>query len=148
MKKIQVLICAIGLLFAIQSAAFAQSTDLSETFKKHFNETVKEVQDTENVTDKRAILNESLSLMIDAIVYVETRVHLSNEEMIQLGLFKNDIVEKRNELNGLDGFDEIQDQDLDEFSEYVQQAFELANRTVTISVGTAVVILLILLLLL
>lgn len=148
MKTIHAFIYAIGLLFVIQSGAFAQTTDLSETFKKHFNETVKEVQDTENATEKRAVLDNSLLLMIDAIEHIEKRVHLTSEEMSQLNLFKNDIAEKRNELHGLDGFDEVQDQDLDEFSEYVQQSFELANRTVTIGAGTAVVILLILILLL
>jgi len=148
MKSIHAFIYALGLLFVIQSAAFAQTTDLSEIFKKHLNETVKEVQDTKNATEKRAVLDNSFVLMIDAIERIETRTHLTSEEMIQLNLFKNDIVEKRNELLGLDGFDEVLDKDLDDFSEYAQQSFELANRTITMGVGTAVVILLILILLL
>lgn len=146
MRKIQLIITTIILLFAIQSSALAQSSDITETFKKHFNKTVQEVHQTEDVEEKRSILNNSYNKMISALEKVESKANLNEDEIGQLQSYKNGIEEMQNELNGLDGFTEIQDEDLVEFSEYSQQYFEQANRTVTISVTTALLIIIVLLL--
>jgi hypothetical protein len=134
-------------MFVVQSMAVAQSTDITETFKKHFNETVQEVQQTENADDKRLILNESFTKMIVVLDRIESRANLTEEETQQLQSYKLDIEEKQNELNGLDGFDEVQDEDLDDFSNFSQDFMEQADRTVTIGITTALLILIILLLL-
>jgi hypothetical protein len=148
MSTIRLITTSILLLFAVQSLAVAQSTNITETFKKHFNETVQQVQQTENADEKRTILNESFTKMIDALDRIESRANLSEDEIAQLQSFKNGIEEKQNELNGLDGFDEIMDEDLDDFSNFSQDFMEQANRTVTIGVSTALLILIILILLL
>lgn len=135
------------MLFALQSMAVAQSSDITETFKKHFNETVQQVHETDNAEEKRVILNESFSKMIHAIDRIESRANLSEEESELLSAYKKDISEKQNELNGLDGFDEVQDEDLDDFSNFSQDFMEQANSTITIGVTTALLILIILLLL-
>jgi len=147
MKPILVLITSIFLMFAAQSMAVAQTTDITETFKKHFNETVEEVQQTENADQKRVILNKSFTKMIRVIDRIESQANLSKEESTLLSSYRNEISEKKNELNGLDGFDEIQDEDLDDFSDYAQDSMEQADRTVTIGVTTAILILILLLLL-
>lgn len=134
------------MLFALQSMAVAQSVDITETFKNHFNKTVQQVHQTEDADEKRVILDESFSKMIHAIDRIESRANLSEEESEMLSSYKNDISEKQNELNGLDGFDEIQDEDLDDFSNFSQDFMEQADRTVTIGVTTALLILIILLL--
>lgn len=147
MKKIQLFITTIILLFAIQSVAIAQTSDITETFKKHFNETVQKVHDSEDVDEKRTILNNSYNKMLTALERIESKANLNEDEADQLLSFKNEIEEMQNELNGQDGFTEIQDEDLVDFSEYSQQYFEQANRTITISVTTALLIIVILLLL-
>lgn len=147
MKTIRLLITSIFLIFAAQSMAVAQSTNITETFKKHFNETVEEVQQAENAGEKRLILNKSFTKMITALDRIESRANLSEDETAQLQSYKLSIVEKQNELNGLDGFGKIQNKNLDNFSVYSQNAMEQANRTVTIGVTTALLILIILLLL-
>jgi hypothetical protein len=134
-------------MFVAQSMTFAQSTSITETFKKHFNETVEEVQQTENAGEKRLILNESFSKMTATLDRIESKVNLTEDETAQLQSYKFSIVEKQNELNGLDGFDEIQDEDLDDFSDYSQNSMEQANKTITLGVTTALLIILILLLL-
>ena len=148
MRTIRLTMAAIFILFAIQSVAVAQSTNISESFKKHFNETVQQVQQTENSDEKRMILNESFTKMITAIDRIESRANLSEDEIAQLHSYKLGIEEKQNELNGLDGFDEVLDEDLDDFSNFSQDFVEQANRTITIGVGTALLILIILILLL
>tara|TARA_R100001143_G_scaffold4167_1_gene7000 strand:+ start:28066 stop:28509 length:444 start_codon:yes stop_codon:yes gene_type:complete len=147
MRTIRLTITSIILLFAVQSIAVAQSTSMTETFKKHFNETVEQVHQTESADEKRAILNESFTKMITTLERIESEANLTEDETAQLVSFKNDISEKQSELNGLDGFDEIQDEDLDDFSNFSQDFVEQANRTITIGLTTALLILIILLLL-
>ncbi len=147
MRIIRTFIYSILLVFAMQSVAVAQSVSLTETFKKSFNETLEEVQNTERADEKRTILNEKFSKMITVIDRIESKANLSEDESNQLSSYKAGLLEKQNELNGLDGFDEILDEDLDDFSEYSQQFFEQANRTITIGVGTAILIAILLLVL-
>jgi len=134
------------LLFALQSVAIAQSS-VTETFKKHFNEAVQNVEKAEHADEQRALLNTSFSKMITAVDRLESITQLSEDEKAQLNSFRSGIEEKQNELNGQDGFTEIQDEDLVDFSEYSQQYFEQANRTVTISVTTALLIIILIILL-
>jgi soluble cytochrome b562 len=147
MRIISTFIYTILLVFAIQSVAVAQSVNLTETFKKSFNETVQEVQSTDDAAEKRTLLNEKLARMIDVIERIESKAQLSEDESNQLTSYKAGLVDKKNELNGLDGFEEILDEDLDDFSDYSQQFFEQANRTITIGVGTAILIAILLLIL-
>lgn len=147
MKTLTTILASILMLFAMQTVSFAQSSDITETFKKHFNETVQAVEETDNADEKRAILNESFNKMITAIDRIESRASLTEDEIASLNSYKLGITEKQNELNGLDGFDEIMDEDLDEFSNFSQDFIEQANRTITIGVTTALLVLIILLLL-
>lgn len=84
--------------------------------------------------------------MITALERIESKASLTEEESATLNSYKLDLTEKLSELNGQDGFDEIVDEDLDDFSDYSQDFMEQANRTVTIGVTTALLILIILLL--
>ncbi len=127
--------------------AAAQSTNITETFKKHFNETVQQVQQTESADEKRMILNESFTKMIVAIDRIESLANLSEDERALLSSYKNDLSEKQNELNGLDGFEQVEDADLDDFSSFSQDYLEQAYRTITIGVTTAVLIIILLLIL-
>lgn len=147
MKTLYTILASFLLVFAFQTAAFAQSANITETLKKHFNETVQEVHETEDADEKRAVLNESFSKMITALDRIESLASLTEEESAALSSYKLGITEKVNELNGLDGFDEIMDEDLDDFSNFSQDFIEQANRTITIGIGTALLILVILLLL-
>lgn len=147
MKTIRLLITTAFLVFAIHSITNAQTVDVTEMFKKHFNETVQQVQQTESADEKRVILNESFTKMITAIDRIDSQANLTEDETAQLQSYKLGIAEKQNELNGLDGFDEVQDEDLEDFSNFSQDFMEQADRTVTIGVTTLLLILIILLLL-
>lgn len=146
MRTLYTILASVVLVCAIQTVSFAQSANVTETFKKHFNETVQEVHDTDDADEKRAILDESFNKMLSAIDRIESMASLSEDEIAGLNSFKHGITEKLSELNGLDGFDEINDEDLDDFSNFSQDFVEQADRTVTIGVTTALLILIILLL--
>lgn len=128
-------------------SAIAQSGSFSDIFKQHFNETVESVENAETAEEKRTYLNHSFDKMLTAIERIEQSADLSDDEQNQLISFKNDVEERKSELNGLDGFDEIVDEDLDDFSNFSQQMMEQANRTITLSLTSALLIVLILLLL-
>ncbi len=147
MKILNLVTFSVFLVFAIQSTAVAQSINLTETFKKSFNETVQEVHKTEDATEKRMLLNESFNKMTRAIERIETKANLSEEEVAQLAAYKSEIQEKKSELNGTDGFERVLDKDLNNFSDYSQQHMEQADRTITIGVTAALLIIIIILLL-
>jgi hypothetical protein len=86
------------------------------------------------------------SYMIESDKYPEA-CSLSEEELAQLHSYKSKIVEKSNQLNGRKNYDRIAGEDLDEFADYVQQDMEQADRVLTISLTTALLIVIILLLL-
>lgn len=146
MKTLTTFFVATILIFALQTTAFAQSS-VTETLKQHFNQTVQSVNETDDAVEKRAILNESFNKMIAAIDRIETMASLTEEESEMLKSYKFGLTEKLSELNGLDGFNEISDEDLDEFSSFSQDYIEQADRTVTIGITTVLLILIILLLL-
>jgi len=147
MKTLRPIITSIFLLFAFQSMAVAQSTNITETFKTHFNETVQQVHQADDADEKRLILNDSFTKMLTTLDRIESMANLTEDESAQLNSFRSDIAERQNELNGLDGFDEIMDEDLDDFSNFSQDFMEQANRTITIGATTLLLIIIILLLL-
>lgn len=147
MKKIHLIAVTVFLAFAIQSVAVAQSVNITETFKKSFNETVQEVHKTDSAAEKRTLLNESFNKMTAAIERIESKANLSEEESAQLKSFKSDIQAKKSELNGTDGFDRVMDKNINNFSDYSQQYFEQADKTITIGLTAALLIILILILL-
>lgn len=144
MKKLITTICVV---FAFQSVALAQSINLTETFKESFNETVQKVKSTEDADKKRILLNDSFINMITAIERIESKANLSDDEIAQLKAYKSDIQKKKAELNGKNDFDKVQNKALNDFSDYSQQYFEQADRTITIGLTAALLIVLILLLL-
>jgi hypothetical protein len=147
MKTIRFMTTTLILLLAVHSMAVAQSSNITESFKKHFNETVQQVHQTDNADEKRLILNNSFTKMITALDRIESMTNLTEEESAQLYSFRTDISEKQSELNGLDGFDRVGDEELDEFSNFSQDFMEQANRTITIGLTAALLIVLILILL-
>ena len=147
MNILRTIFISILLLFAFQSMAVAQSTNISEMFKKHFNETVQQVQETESADEKRQILDESFSKMITVLDRIESRANLTEDETAMLISYRSDISEIKSELNGEDGFDQVQDEDLDDFSNFSQDFMEQADRTVTIGITTVLLVLIVLLLL-
>ena len=140
---IKIFSATVFLIFALLGTASAQQ-NLSETFKKHFNETVQNVKASDNPDEQRDLLNTSFDKMLGAVDRIDESANLTEEEREQLVLFRDQIDEKKSELNGLDGFDEIQDDELIDFSDYSQQEIEQANRTLTISLTSALLIVLIL----
>lgn len=133
----------IGLISPIK----AQNTGDAETmFKKHINKMVESVEKVDAPDEKRVILNNSFDNLIGAIEKVESMGAVPETDKEGLKVFKADIQEKKNELNGVNGFSPVANNNLNNFANFVQQDLEQAD-TVTIGVTTLLLIILILILL-
>ena len=137
MKILYTILASVLLIFAFHSTSVAQSVNIIESFKKHFNETVQEVHKTDNADKKREYLNKSFKKMISVLNRIESQTSPDEDEKANLSTYKSDLTEKQNQLNGLNGFDKIMDDELDGFALFSQDMIDQANLTITMGVGTA-----------
>ncbi len=146
MKKL-----TIPFLIFILTASFlplrAQATDAHDRLKTHINKIVENVEEAESADEKRMILNRSFDELIDTFDKVQSMERVPESDKEAIAGFKNSIQEKKDELNGNNGYEQVPDSELDNFANYVQQDIEQADRAITISLTTALLIVIILLLL-
>ncbi|MBU1101893.1 MAG: hypothetical protein KKA84_15955 [Bacteroidetes bacterium] len=114
--------------------------------QKYFNDAVIKVKATEDASMKREILNESFEKMFKAINKIQSFGLVSNEESKGLDLFKTSLQEKQDELKGINGFERVQDNQLNDFSNYVVQDMEQASITISLVAALLIVIIIILIL--
>lgn len=146
MKKVLLFLTAIGLAGFINPLK-AQLTDGHEALKKHVNSVVEEVESAETADQKREILNTSLDDMIVAVDKINSKPSVSNSDKESLVEFKKMLNDRRNELNGTDGFKRVSNGQLNDYANFIQQDIEQADTVLTISATTALLIVIILLLL-
>ena len=147
MKKILTFGSLLLLLTGIQLSAYAQATDATAKFKKYVNNVVQKVEKAESPQQKRDILNDSFDNMIQTFDKVSNMNAVSEKDKAAIAKFRSTILEKKNELNGNNGFAAVKNNQLNNFAHYVQQDLEQADETVTISVTVLLLIVIILLLL-
>lgn len=143
---------AFGILFMLlllSGKSWAQQNHAIEAeneLKKYMNTVVHQVKNTDDPEAKRTLLNQSLNNLQQAMGSVKKLIDITGEDQEFITSFTEDLQEKQDELNGLDGFTKVQDKNLNDFADYIQQDMEQAQRTVTISVTTALLAALILVL--
>ena len=116
--------------------------------RKYFSDAAVRVQATANPAEKREILNESFTKMCMALDVAQSLPLLSKEDSTGLARFKATIMEKQNELAGLNGYVRVSDTQLNAFSSYVVQDMEQADEVITISLVTLLIVVLVVLLIL
>lgn len=148
MKRVAVSAIALMLLFAVQPV---QAEDLSDDpmdrFKQYLNRMVAEVKKKDDPAEKRAVLDESLQKMRKAADRVKQMPGVDVEDKANLEVLEANLADKQAQLDGKDGYEQVDDAQLDRFADYVQQDLEQAQRLV-ISIGATTLALLIILLLL
>ena len=136
------------LLFTITSVTVqAQKPDAHDRLKKQINTMVENVHKSDTAVEKRDVLNHSFDDLIEAFNKVSAMKQVPQSDKEAIADFKDSIQEKKDELNGTNGYEKVPDTQLDEFADYVQQDIEQADRAITISLTTALLIIIILLLL-
>ncbi|MCK7517272.1 MAG: hypothetical protein MZV64_05885 [Ignavibacteriales bacterium] len=116
--------------------------------QKHFSDVAKKVKATENVAEKRAILENSFKDMSKALDKVQSSFLVSKEDKDGIENLKATLKENQDELAGINGYERVPDSQLNNFSNYVVQNMEQADSTITISVVALVLIILLVVLLL
>lgn len=135
------------LFFTAVNTASAQSNKAVDMFKEHINKVVQKVKVEENPQEKRELLNTSFDKLLNSFNKVENMKVLSQADQSAINQLKRNITEKQNELNGQNGYKRVQNNQLNNFANFVQQDLEQADSTVTISVTVLLLIIIILLLL-
>ena len=140
-KRIFVLVCSIMLAVPL----FAQN---SEALRQKFSDLVLSAKTEQTPEAKREKLDGALHRMSDALEAATQSPLATSREKASLGAFQKAVNEKRDELQGRNGYTRVADQDLNAFAEYTVQDFEQAGEWVYIStVGLVLIVLLLVLLL-
>ena len=116
--------------------------------QKHFSEVAKKVNATENVVEKRAILENSFKDMSEALDKVQGSFLVSKEDQAGVDGLKSILKENQDELAGVNGYQRVPDSQLNNFSIYVVQNMAQADQMITISLVAALLIIIILILIL
>lgn len=114
--------------------------------QKYFSDAARKVKATENASEKRMILTESLQSMSKALDKVQSLPLITMNDRVGIDRFKATLREKQDELAGRNGFARVSDQNLNAFSDYVVQDMEQAEM-ITISVVTLLLIIILIVLL-
>ncbi len=145
MIKIKILIFSFLTIF-LTGSAFA-GNDTQKELKDYFNKVNQKVKHTDNPAEKRAILNNSFDDLLKAF-NTAGQMPLSQNDREGINYFKQKVLEKKNELNGLNGYDKVKDASLNQFANYSMQQFEQSAEYITISVLALVLIIILVALLL
>jgi hypothetical protein len=134
----------IAMMFAFTLPVHAGGKD---QLQKYFNNVAVEVKAANDPVAKREILHSSLDKMSRALDMAEGSPLLPEEAQGSVSRFRATLQEKRDELDGRNGFVAVSDAQLDNFSDYVVQDMEQALETVHISLISLLLIVIIVILL-
>ena len=127
-------------LFAILNfSAQAFAGNVRDELKNYFNDIAVKVRSTEDAHQKREILNNSFKKILTALDEVE-QTPMSEKDIQSIKSFREQLNQKYNELNGLNGFTRVSDKNLNNFAQYSVQDLEQSAEYVTISILTLVLI--------
>ncbi len=150
MKTFKFAILPVVFLILVQSAAMASGPadrdKALDLFKKYINNMVQRVEKFDNPDDKRELLNSSFDNLISVFEAVQKIGFVSQKDKEAIEVMKANIIDKKNELNGWDGYRAVADNKLNNFANYVQQDLEQAD-TLTISISATLLAIIIVLLL-
>jgi hypothetical protein len=128
MRNFKIIIIVIAALVLAQPLiAHVSSENIEDQLKNYMNEITQKVKGTEDPVQKRALLNETLLDILKAVNTVKALHTTTEREQKLLGMFEKSVQDKYDELNGLNGFERVADEDLDSFTEYVLQDLEQAR---------------------
>jgi septal ring factor EnvC (AmiA/AmiB activator) len=136
----------LAIIFGLVAVPAHADVNPHERLKQHIRDIVKSVKAAPTAAKKRSILDEKLRNLVKALNRAEEMETLSPQDQSAIDALRAQLREKINELNGLNGYEAVPDHQLDSFANYVQQDFEQADRVVTISLTSALLIILLIIL--
>ena len=137
---------AFGFIVMMFILALSVNAGGKDKLQKYFSDAALKVKATENASEKREILNKSFQSMSKALNKVQNSGLISKDDRIGIDHFKATLREKQNELAGINGYERVSDEQLNNFSNYIVQDMEQAQM-ITISLVTLLLIILLVVLL-
>jgi len=134
-------------IFMMFVLAIPVNADAKGELKQYFSKAADKVKATENADEKREILNEAFNSMSKILDKVLSSELISESDYAGIEQYKATLQEKQNELEGSNGYERVQDRQLNSFANYVVQDMEQADSTITISVIALLLIIIIVILL-
>ena len=142
-RALLLMVMAFVMTFALVHVGSALAQD---NLQGYFNDTACKVKASADPSQKRAILNDRLETMSEALNRVESSRLISKDDRAGIDLLRVTLQERQNELAGSNGYDRVPDEQLNAFSDFVVQDMEQADRTITISLITLLLIIIIVIL--
>ncbi len=139
----------LGLFVVLASVTLCAGTaSATGALQSYFNFVAIEVKATPDPAQKRKILDKGFQSVSGALTAVENLPVTPQTDRAGIERYKSVIQDKRDELNGKNGYTRVADGQLNAYSTYVVQNMEQAELVVTIGLVTLLLILLIILLIL
>lgn len=143
-KSAGLIVVMFAVMFTVVQTGNAQDT---QRIQNYFSQTAVKVKATADPAQKRTLLDNSLTSMLNALDRVETSGLVSDEDLAGVLRFKTTLQDKQDELAGVNGFAPVPDGQLNAFADYVVHGMEQAERQITIGLVAALLIVIILILL-
>ncbi len=126
--------------------AFAGTVFGQGKVQNYFNDASIKVKATDDPLQKREILNDNIQDMSKALDKVRGSSLVSESDRAGIDRTRATLQEKQDELAGTNGFTRVPDDQLNAFSDYVVQDMEQADKMISISLVTALLIVIIIIL--
>ncbi|RPI72363.1 MAG: hypothetical protein EHM47_08435 [Ignavibacteriales bacterium] len=128
------------ILFAFISIQTSKADDLKKELQKYINEIITEVKEAENPEEKREMLNDLFEDLQSAFSIAKNSPYVPEEDHKGIDELQSKITDRYYELNGLNGFNKVQDYNLNQFASFTLQDIEQADTLLTISLTTLLLI--------
>ena len=137
MLNIRIIFTVILSFFLIQTS---KADDLKKELQKYINEIITEVKEAETPDEKREILNDLFEDLQSSFSAAKNSPYVPEEDHKGIDILETKMRDRQNELNGLDGFEKVPDNKLNEFATFTLQDIEQADTIITISLTTLLLI--------
>jgi hypothetical protein len=134
------------IVFVLAFVQLAMANDQTEIHKR-LAEVAQHVKQVQDPAAKRAMLDDTFRQLTNVINEASSGPLATAADQAALKSLARNIQEKRDELNGKNGFQRVDDARLNSFADYSIQDLEQADQWVYISTGTIILIVLLILLL-
>ncbi len=138
LRKTVVMCSLIILVFTFAGAVQAQ-----ENVQEFFNDVATKVKAVDDPAEKRDILETELERMSEALSRVQMSPLVPGGDKEGLKRLQANIQEKKDELAGENGFGGVPATQLNNFADYIVQDMEQADRTVTMSIVTLLLLIIV-----
>ncbi|MFZ1729898.1 MAG: hypothetical protein WBQ23_12965 [Bacteroidota bacterium] len=133
------------MIFLLAQTGYAGGTG---EIQNYFSNTAGKVKATSDPVQKRAILDNSLQTVTNALGMVEKSGLATDKDQAGINRFKASLQEKQDELMGKNGLERVTDLQLNTFADYVVQDMQQADTYLNISLVGILLIIIILILIL